>query len=433
MVEPAYHPRNPQNSPLYLSIVNHVAEFESAYEERYQTTCGSLRPVVREVVQKYLNCGDLRRGFARIKCKDCQHELLLAFSCKGRYFCPSCHQKRVLQFGESITHEILLPFPHRQYVFTIPKILRPYFRFDRRLLGKLSQCAYQCLKEFFRTTLNKPEGVPGAVISIQTFGDLVNFHPHLHCLISDGCLMPQGSFNVLPKIDMKEVEKLFRHKVFKMLLKHKKIGPKLVERLLTWRHSGFSIHNQVRIQSHDQRGRETLAQYILRSPFSQEKITYHPKSRTVLYRSKMNPVLKRNFVVFDVLDWILAITTHIPNKGEQLVRYYGFYSNVSRGKRKKAQPDEQNTGEPEFTETPPPPLSRVLKKHWAHFIQKVYETDPLVCPKCKGTMRIISFIDQPPVIRKILEHLGLWEQPHAPPLEPLEGEITFDPAYSQLI
>lgn len=38
-----------------------------------------------------------------------------------------------------------------------------------------------------------------------------------------------------------------------------------------------------------------------------------------------------------------------------------------------------------------------------------YETDPLTCPKCQGEMRIISFIDQPGSIKKILEHLGLWE------------------------
>jgi hypothetical protein len=57
-------------------------------------------------------------------------------------------------------------------------------------------------------------------------------------------------------------------------------------------------------------------------------------------------------------------------------------------------------------------------------------------------MRIISFIDQPDVIKKILQHLGLWEESHAPPrrnppacselVEPIK-EITFDPSYSQLI
>ncbi len=431
MVEPIYQPRKPKASPLYQSIQNHFEEFESVYKKRYQKRFGVLRDVVRGVIYKYLGCGDLKNGFARIKCRDCNHEVLLAFSCKGRYFCPSCHQKRVLMFGEWITEEILYPLPHRQYVFTIPKMLRPYFRFDRKLLGKLSRCAHQSLKEFFRTTLNRPDGIPGAVISVQTFGDLVNFHPHLHCLVTDGCFIPNGWFHVLPEIDVKKLEELFRHKVFKMLLRGKKISPELVDKLLCWKHSGFSIHNQVKIQSDDSHGRESLAQYILRSPLSQQKMTYREDTKTVLYCSKMNPNLKRNFALFPVLDWIAEITAHIPDKREQLVRYYGVYSNASRGKRKKEKSEEQPT---EVTEVQPPPVSRELRRRWSHFIRKVYETDPLVCPKCSGEMRIISFIDRRDVIRKILEHLGLWEESHAPPdRSPPVREITFDPSYSQLM
>jgi hypothetical protein len=69
-----------------------------------------------------------------------------------------------------------------------------------------------------------------------------------------------------------------------------------------------------------------------------------------------------------------------------------------------------------------------------YFIRKVYETDPLTCPKSQRGMRIISFIDQPEVIKKILEHLGLWEKSQGPP-DRNQGKkvITFDPSYSQLI
>lgn len=42
-------------------------------------------------------------------------------------------------------------------------------------------------------------------------------------------------------------------------------------------------------------------------------------------------------------------------------------------------------------------------------IQKIYETDPLTCPKCNGTMRMLAFIEEAAVIRKILDHLGLWD------------------------
>jgi hypothetical protein len=67
---------------------------------------------------------------------------------------------------------------------------------------------------------------------------------------------------------------------------------------------------------------------------------YQRDTKTVLYRSKMNPVSKRNFAIFPVLDWIAILTAHVPNKGEQLVRYYGYYSNLSRGKRKKLGPEK---------------------------------------------------------------------------------------------
>lgn len=78
MVKPIYQPRKPKLSPLYQSIVSHFAEFESVYEERYQKRYGVLRDAVREVVYKYLGCGDLRKGFARIKCKGCNLSILSA-------------------------------------------------------------------------------------------------------------------------------------------------------------------------------------------------------------------------------------------------------------------------------------------------------------------------------------------------------------------
>ena len=77
------------------------------------------------------------------------------------------------------------------------------------------------------------------------------------------------------------------------------------------------------------------------------------------------------------------------------------------------EPEEEKSRE--IVEVAVPPVSKELKKRWSYLIRKVYETDPLTCPKCQGEMRIISFIDQPDVIKKILQHLGLWEESHAPP------------------
>jgi ribosomal protein S27E len=62
--------------------------------------------VITTVIYRYLECGDLHFGFARVKCQDCGHEYLLAYSCNRRHFCPSCHQKRVVEFGQWLcTHK----------------------------------------------------------------------------------------------------------------------------------------------------------------------------------------------------------------------------------------------------------------------------------------------------------------------------------------
>ena len=65
----------------------------------------------------------------------------------------------------------------------------------------------------------------------------------------------------------------------------------------------------------------------------------------MIHGSKMHPVLKRNFEVFSVCDWQAALTPHIPNAGEHLLRYYSWYSNVNRGKRQKAQGESPTTVE----------------------------------------------------------------------------------------
>ncbi|MBC8434219.1 MAG: hypothetical protein H8D96_20105 [Desulfobacterales bacterium] len=92
-----------------------------------------------------------------------------------------------------------------------------------------------------------------------------------------------------------------------------------------------------------------------------------------------------------------------------MVRYYGHYSNKARGLRKKAQIDEQI---PYILE---PELSpKEFRRNWARLIQKIYEVDPLVCSRCQGSMRVIAFIEDEDVIKKILKHLGLWEVKHKP-------------------
>src|ERR1035441_6460786 len=69
-----YRARNPKKSPLWQCAHRHYDEFEEAYPEQYQPRYGRLRPIIPEVVHKFLDCGNLERGFARIRCDHCEHE-----------------------------------------------------------------------------------------------------------------------------------------------------------------------------------------------------------------------------------------------------------------------------------------------------------------------------------------------------------------------
>ncbi len=118
----------------------------------------------------------------------------------------------------------------------------------------------------------------------------------------------------------------------------------------------------------------------------------------------------------DALDWIARVISHIPDPGEQMVRYYGWYSSASRGKRRLAgwavaakPPSDQPVSDADR-------LSRARRQNWARLLLEVYEVDPLTCPRCSGTMTIVSVIEHPETIRPILQHLKLGEKPQrAPP------------------
>jgi hypothetical protein len=125
---------------------------------------------------------------------------------------------------------------------------------------------------------------------------------------------------------------------------------------------------------------------------------YFPGLSKVVYRAKDGSEEK----VFDAQEWLAAMGSHIPDRGEQMVRYCGYYRNVSRGKRKETEDD----GVPSILEADQ--SSKEYRKNWARLIQKIYEVDPLTCPKWQGIMRIISFIEDREVIKAILKHPGLW-------------------------
>ena len=81
-----------------------------------------------------------------------------------------CSAKRAAIFSELLQHQILADMPHAQWVFSIPKMLRPYFLYLRELLGDLARLAYETVREMMATAIEEPDARPGMIAVIQMFG-----------------------------------------------------------------------------------------------------------------------------------------------------------------------------------------------------------------------------------------------------------------------
>jgi hypothetical protein len=176
----------------------------------------------------------------------------------------------------------------------MPRLLRGIFRKRRELLLDLSQCGAEALAEYMRTPVG-PQTRPGIVVSIATSGDLLQWHPHGHILVTDGAFSDHGAFHPLETWDADAVMKLFRERLLARLIERHAISEHLVRKLLAWRHPGFSAHVGEAIPFEDNKAIEDVACYMVRAPLSLQKLVYLDGQKAVWYRSRMNPFLGRNF------------------------------------------------------------------------------------------------------------------------------------------
>jgi hypothetical protein len=116
----------------------------------------------------------------------------------------------------------------------------------------------------------------------------------------------------------------------------------------------------------------------------------------------------------DYLEFIARVTSHIPDKGQVMVRYYGLYANPHRGKVKKASlsPSAPRMAEEEEKRIPSKGWAAPIRKphiglRSAAMIRKIYEVDPMLCPKCGGRMKVIAFLTEYAVVDRIIDHLKL--------------------------
>ena len=112
-------------------VQHHLETFLAAQATERDPMGYGVPSWVEKDLRAYLRCGILAHGFARLRCEDCGHERLLAYSCAGRGVCPpkvgypSCNTRRMAEVAAHVTDHVLPHLPVRQWVLSLPKRLRP--------------------------------------------------------------------------------------------------------------------------------------------------------------------------------------------------------------------------------------------------------------------------------------------------------------------
>ncbi len=261
-------------------------------------------------------------------------------------------------------------------------------------MAELARCAWKSIQQYFEASTSK-DALPAGILSIQTAGDFLNWNPHIHALIACAVFHPDGSFQPVPLLQSNIIQELFEANVFRLLVKEELIGKDLITKMRSWKHTGFQVYAGPKII--DKQDILRVGLYIIRPPVSASRLQVDQQNGALKYlargaipNDRCDSLFEAAGQLFDPIDWIAKVTSHIPQRGAHTIRYCGAYSNSYRGKLRKraisADPTAVCSSQPESEWV----VQR--RRNWAILIRLVYEVDPLLCPNCHSKMEIVSVI-----------------------------------------
>ena len=304
---------------------------------------------------------------------------------------------------------------------------------------------------------------------LQRFGKALNLHFHFHCCIIDGVFDKAGNFyEADPSArDIQSVQEQVRRRVVKFFQRKGILNSDEASDMLGWDHGGFSLDANVRIDAQDRSGLERLIRYCARPVFSGERLEWAGESlRYILPRPAAGGQTAMLLKPSELLDKLAQL---IPPPRRHRHHYHGVLApnsplrsmiaaqantelipvNTAPEKESRFLEEKNEKHLKEMEQTPASgPVqnnqasvvideSRPKEKRqpgqaslfrWAMLLARIFEVLPLCCPKCNHPMRIISFIEDPHTIRKILTHINEPAQPSpiAPARGPPEPEFNYD-------
>lgn len=209
---PDYERHEPEKT-----LLHHVVRDElEPFLDRAREAGAPVARFVEREIRACLGCGVLANGFLRVHCDDCGCDRLVAFSCKGRGFCPSCGGRRMADTAAHLVERVLPEVPIRQWVFTLPYPLRMPCAWNAKLTSAVLRAFLRALFAEQRRRAKQVHGVRNghcaAVTFIQRFGSALNLTPHFHSLVLDGVYAgpahSPGPFLPLPPPETEDVARV---------------------------------------------------------------------------------------------------------------------------------------------------------------------------------------------------------------------------------
>jgi len=456
-----YRRREPERTLLHTTVRAHWKTFLAEVEERGEESASLPRFVVGEF-ERYLACGILAHGFARVRCTACGDELLVALSCKGRGFCPSCTTRRMHDTAAHLVDRVIPQVPVRQWVLSLPRWARFLLARDPQLITRTLDIALRAIFAHQRLRARRAGALAprvGAVTFVQRFGGALNLNVHFHCAIPDGVFVRENGrmrfVELAPPSD--DVMAVLRRAVARL---ERLLRPRLVAAQADARPmdalgaaqaeamhvmgtsppdtgrakkraaylQGFSLHAAVHLHANDREGLAHLCGYGARPPFSQERLSELPDGR-LAYRLKRPLGDGRQTLLLQPTELLRRLATLVPPPRAHLVRYHGVFAPASSWRSQvipllpdstpsasPARPSRCMGSEdpaPAATEVPPPQALAEVRRPadpsripWAELLMRVFREDVLACP-CGGRRVVPAYLTQPGPVKAILDHLGL--------------------------
>jgi hypothetical protein len=198
-----YQRRRPERTLWYRIVQTHL----ETWLELASGEDGEAPPAhVERTFRRYLECGILAHGFARAYCDECQHDFLIAYSCKCRGVCPSCNTRRMAETAAHLVDHVFPPLPwcrgaamgarRAQAAALLPASGRGPARHGAAHFWPLS-VVERCLRE--HSPSSPADARIGAVAFIHRFGSSLNEHVHFHCCVIDGVFESTADTDNAPK------------------------------------------------------------------------------------------------------------------------------------------------------------------------------------------------------------------------------------------